>query len=546
MKKKLIVALLLGLLILSACMVQAPAPAPTAAPAEESATEAAGERVTSAIELTTNPWLWTSFTDPVEQFDIETPENYTVTFNTDGTVNIKADCNNASGSYTADDNGSLAIEIGPMTMAACPPDSRSDEFVQKLGFVANFFFENGFLYLDMMADGGTFQLASASEHMPAGEMLGIDALKNATYSGIYDEGPVMLTDGLYEGEPFVAGGAARPRIEYIDGGERFGDLDGDGVADAAVVLVESAGGSGVFTYIAAQLNQDGQAVDAGAVWVGDRTQIAAMAVADGQIVLDIVTQGPDDAQCCPTLKIRKLYALQDDQLTEVGSEELGAVAVDDLNGTSWVLVALGGEALSAEDEEPITISFQDGEISGFGGCNRYNSSFAAEGENPLAVAVGPIAGTRMACPEPRLTQETTYFSALEHVSQWGYRVGQLSLFYVNDDGTTGTLLFTAQMMVTESASTTQEPSTAATASERITLAIELTTNPWLWTSFTDPVEQFDVETPENYTIAFNTDGTINIKADCNNAGGSYTADDTGSLTIEIGPMTRAMCPPGSR
>ncbi|MCB0144249.1 MAG: META domain-containing protein [Caldilineaceae bacterium] len=136
--------------------------AESAAPAEATP---ANERITLVIELTTNPWLWTSFTDPAEQFDVETPEDYTITFNTDGTVNIKADCNNASGSYTADDNGSLSIEIGPMTRAMCPPGSRSDEFVQKLGSVANFFFENGILYLDMMADGGTFQLASASEHI---------------------------------------------------------------------------------------------------------------------------------------------------------------------------------------------------------------------------------------------------------------------------------------------------------------------------------------------------------------------------------------------
>jgi hypothetical protein len=56
-----------------------------------------------------------------------------------------------------------------MTRAACPPDSRSDEFVQNLGFVVGFFFENGFLYLDMMTDGGTFQLASAPEFIPASD-----------------------------------------------------------------------------------------------------------------------------------------------------------------------------------------------------------------------------------------------------------------------------------------------------------------------------------------------------------------------------------------
>jgi len=146
-----------------------PTPAPTVVPAEETTAPETteGERIYRAIELTTNPFLWVSFSDPMEQFDIETPENYTIAFNTDGTVNIKADCNSAGGTYTADDNGSLTITLGPMTLVACPPDSRSDEFVQKLGFVASYFFEDGFLYLDMMADGGTFQLTSAPEGMPA-------------------------------------------------------------------------------------------------------------------------------------------------------------------------------------------------------------------------------------------------------------------------------------------------------------------------------------------------------------------------------------------
>ena len=129
-------------------------------------TSTTADSVTSAIELTTNPWLWQSFTDPVESFELDNPEAYTVAFNSDGSVNIVADCNNASGSYTASDDGSLSIEIGPSTLAACPPESRSEAFIQKLGFVSNFFFENGILYLDTMADGGTFQLASASEHMP--------------------------------------------------------------------------------------------------------------------------------------------------------------------------------------------------------------------------------------------------------------------------------------------------------------------------------------------------------------------------------------------
>ncbi len=123
---------------------------------------AASARSHSVAELTANPWQWVSFTDPMQQFEVDNPQNYALTFNADNTVNVKADCNNAAGSYTASDSGVLNIQPGPMTMALCSPASRSDEFVQKLGFVAGFFIEDGYLYLDMMADGGTFKMANAS------------------------------------------------------------------------------------------------------------------------------------------------------------------------------------------------------------------------------------------------------------------------------------------------------------------------------------------------------------------------------------------------
>lgn len=78
----------------------------------------------------------------------------------------------------------------------------------------------------------------------------VEELINATYSAIYDQ-PVTLTEGRYEGEPFVEGDAARPIVEYVNRSEQFGDLDGDGVEDAVVFLVESGGGTGNFIHVAA-------------------------------------------------------------------------------------------------------------------------------------------------------------------------------------------------------------------------------------------------------------------------------------------------------
>jgi heat shock protein HslJ len=110
--------------------------------------------------LRENPWQWVSFTNPMEQYTLENSQNYQLTFNEGGTVNIVADCNNAIGTYTID-SSSIKIEVGPMTMAACPPESRSDDFVKYLGFARIYFFKDGNLFMDLFADGGTLEFTPA-------------------------------------------------------------------------------------------------------------------------------------------------------------------------------------------------------------------------------------------------------------------------------------------------------------------------------------------------------------------------------------------------
>ncbi len=49
---------------------------------------------------------------------------------------------------------------------------------------------------------------------------------------------------------------------------------------------------------------------------------------------------------------------------------------------------------------------------------------------------------------------------------------------------------------------------------------------------------------ENYTLKLLSDGKVNIRADCNLGGGSYTLRGN-EISIEITHTTRAACPPGS-
>lgn len=142
--------------------------------------------------------MWVGFTDPDQQFSLENPENYTITFKDDGTVNIKADCNNASGSYSVDDS-SIQIEVGAMTRAMCLPESLSDEFITNLGYAAIYFFEDGNLYIDLMADGGTMEFALAGGAITDGSgpvaIVGEASSANFTISPeLYPNPTVILTD----------------------------------------------------------------------------------------------------------------------------------------------------------------------------------------------------------------------------------------------------------------------------------------------------------------------------------------------------------------
>jgi heat shock protein HslJ len=162
-----------------------------------------------------------------------------------------------------------------------------------------------------------------------------------------------------------------------------------------------------------------------------------MAIANGQVVVEIVTPGPNDAMCCGTLKVRKTLALSGGMLTEVGSEELGTVSLDDLMGTSWLLERIDQQPILADTT--VTANFAEGQISGSAGCNNYNGPVTSDGGQHLAI--GPLVTTRMACPEPIMAQETQVLTALQAASQWSYQPGQMVILYAKEDGSLGRLYF---------------------------------------------------------------------------------------------------------
>jgi heat shock protein HslJ len=81
-------------------------------------------------------WQWVSSTNKTtsEVTTVANPENYTITFNTDGTLVGKADCNNFNGTYSQE-NG-FTITIGASTKAYCGDTSLDQQYLTLLSSVA--------------------------------------------------------------------------------------------------------------------------------------------------------------------------------------------------------------------------------------------------------------------------------------------------------------------------------------------------------------------------------------------------------------------------
>ena len=85
---------------------------------------------------------------------------YTLTFNTDGSVSARIDCNRGRGTWKSARPGEL--EFGPMalTRAMCPPGSLHDRMVKQLPYVRSYVIKGNNLYLSLMADGGIYEFES--------------------------------------------------------------------------------------------------------------------------------------------------------------------------------------------------------------------------------------------------------------------------------------------------------------------------------------------------------------------------------------------------
>ncbi len=99
-------------------------------------------------------WYWqaTNLSDGTQVL-VSNPAGYSIRFLADGTLEGQADCNSFGGSYTIVDS-SLTIQLGPMTLVACPEGSLDSDYLGQLAQVATYNMEGENLFLNLAADTG--------------------------------------------------------------------------------------------------------------------------------------------------------------------------------------------------------------------------------------------------------------------------------------------------------------------------------------------------------------------------------------------------------
>jgi heat shock protein HslJ len=100
-------------------------------------------------------WYWVRSTyNNDTDLMVDVPSRYTVEFKADGTLDIRADCNLLSWTYTRDANSLTINALGTTTLAECPLGSLDEQFLQDLSEVASYVMHEGNLVLNIRADVG--------------------------------------------------------------------------------------------------------------------------------------------------------------------------------------------------------------------------------------------------------------------------------------------------------------------------------------------------------------------------------------------------------
>ena len=130
-----------------------------------------------------------------------------------------------------------------------------------------------------------------------------------------EAGTATLEDGEFRA-PVAPGSASELVITLTQ--TTVGDLNGDGIGDAAAITVEEPGGSGRFRILHALVREEGELHDADTAFLGDRIRVEGVAIHDG-VVMVFMLDRPRDAPFAevPSIPVIRKFRLAGETLEEL-------------------------------------------------------------------------------------------------------------------------------------------------------------------------------------------------------------------------------------
>lgn len=257
-------------------------------------------------------------------------------------------------------------------------------------------------------------VADKPSHSSASRALTENDLANATYR-IDELGTFRLNNGEFNRQ-YGVGETQRHKValEKI----AFGDMDHDGLTDAAVILAWQSGGSGTFKYLMAMRNTGSGPRQQDGILLGDRVQISAFSIAAGEVRLETLTSGPRDPACCPSQQMKRIYILHDGKWVRSAdniADSTASIASNAiLTGIVWKWERFEDTSklhdFVVDDTNKYTlILLPDGTYRVKADCNRMQGLYTLDGSR---IKIAPGAATLAEC-EPG----SRYAEYLRHLSE---------------------------------------------------------------------------------------------------------------------------------
>jgi heat shock protein HslJ/uncharacterized protein YraI len=436
-------------------------------------------------DLQNKMWSWERriIPDSGTEEAISDPTSYTLTFNPDDTFAFQADCNVGGGTYSADEQGAIQFELGPITLAECGPESRYQDMIDMLGAVQDYRFEeNGdVLVLVWPADG------------PQDYFRGMEPVEVSACPIVEPAYLRLDTQGL----PYFWQPNTVPATPYDNS--------------------QPPGAKGLPEHIQ---------VNFGVLNPQDRLPgDPIIYIIDVDEYQELWASAGDDSV---SRRIEQLQNLLEEQPDTFPTSGLPVLPFEEVTGANDL--AVQGEFLDfdwfsglrfvgrfQQDPNPVT---DEGLFYIFQGFNTDGncliSFFYPVSSEQLPDTAEDVSAAELerVDADPQAYLDETAQTLNEFTAEdWDPNLNTL-------DAVIGSLTY-------------MPPEPAGTSLTGVT---------WGWTELTqtEPASQTVVPDPENYTLVFQPDGGLQILADCNSGSGIYTLDGN-NMTIEVGVLTTADC-----